>query len=89
MSLNIKILGTGCPNCKRVESLVKATVIEMDVEATIQKVTDIKEIMEFPILSTPGLVINGQVVCSGRVPTKSEVVSWIATALAKEESGVA
>ena len=86
MSLHIKVLGPGCPNCKRVESLAKAAVAELGADATFQKVTNIQEIMTYPIITTPGLVINEKVVCSGRVPTKAEVVSWVATALA--ESGV-
>ena len=86
MPLNIKVLGPGCPNCQRVESLVKAAVAELGAEATFQKITNIREIMRYPIITTPGLVINEKVVCSGRVPGKSEVISWVATALAESES---
>lgn len=86
MSLNIKVLGPGCPNCKRLETLVKAAITEMDVEATLQKVSNLQEIMKYPIISTPGLVINEEVVCSGRVPTKAEIISWIEAALTKAEN---
>jgi small redox-active disulfide protein 2 len=79
--MDIKILGTGCPNCKRLEKVTRQAVIEMGVEATLSKVTDMGKILTYDILSTPGLVIDGQVVSSGRVPSKAEVASLIATAL--------
>jgi small redox-active disulfide protein 2 len=80
--MDIIVLGPGCPNCKKVEQVAKETVAGLSLEdATFQKVTDYNEIMKYPILSTPGLVINGKVVCSGRVPTKAEVAGWIAAAL--------
>lgn len=80
--MDIIILGPGCPNCKKVEQVAKDAVVELALEdATFRKVTDYSEIMKYPILSTPGLVINGKVVCNGRIPTKAEVVSWITTAL--------
>ena len=82
--MNIVILGPGCPNCKKVEALAKEAVEELAIEATFQKVTDPVEIMTYPILRTPGLVVNGKVVCSGRIPTKAEVLSWLTTALAEE-----
>lgn len=75
--LNIKVLGPGCANCKRVEQISMRVVDELGVEAQIVKVTDYAEIMEYPILSTPGLVINEKLVCSGRIPTPEEVRSWI------------
>ena len=78
----IKILGTGCPKCKKVEEVAKAAASEMGVDATFEKVTDMKAIMEYPIMATPGLVIDGQVACAGRIPTKAEVTSWIANSLA-------
>ncbi len=84
--MDIKILGTGCPNCKRLEKVTRQAVIEMEVEATLSKVTDMGEILTYDILSTPGLVIDGQVVSSGRVPSKAEVASLIATALSAEEA---
>ena len=83
--MNIAILGPGCMNCKKVEQIAKEAVAELALEeATFQHVTNWDEIMKYPILRTPGLVLNGKVVCSGRIPTKAEVVSWITTAL--EES---
>lgn len=79
--LTIKILGTGCPNCKKVEQIARGAVVGLGVEAEFVKITDMVDIMAYGILSTPGLVINEQVVCSGRIPTHAEVVTWLANAL--------
>jgi small redox-active disulfide protein 2 len=81
--LTIKILGTGCPNCKKVEEISRRAVTGLSVEAEILKVTDYGKITEYPILGTPGLVINEKVVCSGRIPSEAEVTTWLATALAE------
>ncbi|HJW90713.1 MAG TPA: thioredoxin family protein [Anaerolineales bacterium] len=78
--LAIKILGSGCPNCKKVEDIARQAAAQLGVEAEFTKVTDYVQIMEYPILSTPGLVIDEKVVCSGRIPTEAEVTSWLATA---------
>jgi len=84
--MNFKILGTGCARCNQLENLTKEVLKEMGVEAHIDHVKDIKKIMEYPILTTPGLVINEEVVLSGRVPSKAEMTKIITTALAKDES---
>ena len=78
--LTIKILGSGCANCKRVEQIAHKVVTTMRMEAQIVKVTDYAEIMKYPILSTPGLVVNEKVVCTGRIPTDAEVMTWLANA---------
>lgn len=82
--MEIKILGTGCPNCQRLEKLAKEVAAEMGVEATVVKVTDMKKILSYEILGTPGLVIDGKVVSSGRIPTKAEVTTWVANAAMAE-----
>lgn len=79
--LQIKVLGPGCRNCEKLESITKQAVARMGVEAVVVKVTDYTEILQYNILSTPGLVINEQVVASGRIPSEAEVSSWLADAL--------
>jgi small redox-active disulfide protein 2 len=78
--LEIKVLGPGCANCSKLEEITRKAVTEMGFEADISKVTEYDEIMSYPIVSTPGLVINGDVVCSGRVPTQAEITSWLVNA---------
>ncbi len=80
--LTIKILGPGCPNCKKVEEIARRALAALAIEADVVKVTDMAKITEYPILGTPGLVINEKVVCSGRIPSEAEVTTWIANALA-------
>lgn len=81
--LIIKVLGSGCANCKRVEQVARKVVEEMSLEAEVVKVTDYADIMVYNILSTPGLVINEKVVSSGRIPTPAEVSTWLADAVAQ------
>ena len=83
--MKIKILGTGCAKCHQLEQTAKQVVKELAVDASIEEVKDLKKIMEYPILTTPGLVVNEELVCSGRIPSKSEVTQFIITALDKEE----
>ncbi len=80
----IKGLGPGCARCHQLEQTVKEVVKELAIDADIDYVKDIKKIMEYPILTTPGLVIDEILVCSGRVPSKAEVSTFITTALAKK-----
>ena len=79
--LTIKIRGGGCENCKKVEAAARQAAANLGIQANFQKVTDHDEIYKYPIFATPGLVINEQVVCAGRVPTEAEVISWLANAL--------
>jgi small redox-active disulfide protein 2 len=71
--MDIKILGPGCPKCKTLEKVTREAVTESGITATIEKVEDIIKIMEYRVLHTPGLVINGKVVLSGQVPSVSQV----------------
>jgi len=77
---NIKILGSGCANCKRLEAVTRKVVEDLGLPAEFEKVTDMAEIMKWPILSTPGLVINDKVVSSGRIPGESEIAGWLKAA---------
>jgi small redox-active disulfide protein 2 len=79
--LTIKVLGSGCANCKRVEQIVRKIVEDMSLEADIVKVTEYPDIMKYNIMSTPGLVINEKVVSTGRIPTPAEVTNWLTNAL--------
>lgn len=71
--MEIKILGTGCPKCKTLENVTREAVAGTGINATIEKVEDIIKIMEYNVMHTPGLVINGKVVLSGQVPTVNQV----------------
>jgi len=79
--LTIKVLGPGCDNCKKVETIARQAVTGLSIEATFVKVTDYKDIIAYNILSTPGLVINEKVVCAGRIPNQAEVTTWLVNAL--------
>jgi small redox-active disulfide protein 2 len=79
--LTIKVLGPGCSNCIKVESIAKQAAEQMGVEATFVKVTDYNDIRAYNILSTPGLVINEKVACAGRIPSLAEVTTMLANAL--------
>ena len=77
MGNHLKILGAGCSKCKILEKLTSEVVKENNIQADIQKVEDIIEIMNYHVLSTPALVINEKVIFSGRVPSKSELKTYI------------
>ena len=78
--LTIKVLGSGCENCKKVEGMAHKVVTSMAMQAEVIKVTDSAEIQKYAILATPGLVINEKVVCAGRIPTEAEVTTWLVNA---------
>ena len=75
--LDIKILGSGCANCKKLEAVARDAATSAGLAAEFSKVTDMKTILAYDLLSTPGLVINGKLVCSGRIPTQAEVRQWM------------
>ncbi len=78
--ITVKILGSGCSNCKKVEAIARQTAETMGIQAEFIKVTDYNQIMEYNIMSTPGLVINEKLVCSGRIPSQAEISTWLANA---------
>jgi small redox-active disulfide protein 2 len=75
--LTIKILGPGCANCKRLEQMTRREVEKLSLEADIEKVSDYGRILAYGVMSTPGLVINEQVVAYGRIPSNQEVANWL------------
>ena len=77
----VKVLGSGCANCKNLEALARKVVADLGVEADIIKVTNHDDIMKYPILSTPGLVINEKLVSAGRIPSEAEITTWLTNAL--------
>lgn len=75
--MEIRILGPGCPRCHEVEKRTVNALAELNVGADVQKITDFKKIVEYRIISTPALVINGKVKCYGRIPSVAEIKEWI------------
>ena len=79
--LTIKVLGSGCANCKKLEAVAHQVVDQMGIQAEIIKVTEYSDIMAYNIMSTPGLVINEKVVSTSRIPGPAEITTWLADAL--------
>jgi small redox-active disulfide protein 2 len=79
--LTIKVLGSGCANCKKLEAVTRQVIDQIGVQADVIKVTEYPDIMAYNILSTPGLVINEKVVSTGRIPLLTEITTWLANAL--------
>ena len=75
--MEIKVLGPGCANCNKLEKLVEEAVKELGISDPVIKVSDIKEMMSYGIMSAPALVIDGKVKFSGRVPTKDEIKKYL------------
>ena len=82
--MDIKVLGPGCAKCQSLEKTVKEVVAALKLDIAVEEIKDMKQIMKYPILMTPGLVINGKVVMSGKVPSKAEVERYIMNALKEE-----
>jgi small redox-active disulfide protein 2 len=75
--MDIKVLGTGCPKCKALEKAANDAVIAAGIDATVSKVEDIMQIMQFGVMTTPALVVDGKVVVKGRVPGIDEIKNFI------------
>lgn len=78
--VTIKILGSGCANCKKLEAVAREAADQTKLEAEFIKVTDMKEILAHDVMSTPALVINNKVVSSGRIPATADVIGWLLAA---------
>jgi small redox-active disulfide protein 2 len=75
--LSVKILGSGCKKCQTLEKRVRELVTQNNIDAAVEKVTDIQEIISYGIMMTPGLVVNGKVVSYGIVPKDEQIISWL------------
>ena len=75
--MEITILGSGCPRCDQLEKRTMDALAELNIAADVKKVKDMTKIMEYKIMTTPGLVINSKVKSTGRIPSKQEIKKWI------------
>lgn len=75
--MKIEILGTGCAKCHQLEEMVRSLVAEAGIEAEISKVQDISKILSYGVLTTPALVINGEVKVAGKIPSAEQIKSWL------------
>jgi small redox-active disulfide protein 2 len=75
--MNIKILGIGCPKCRRLEEKVKELLSANNITADIEKITDVNEMMKYNIMMTPGLVINEKLKSTGNIPKDEQILNWI------------
>jgi small redox-active disulfide protein 2 len=75
--MEIKVCGPGCANCTKAENIVKEAVADVGIAAEVVKITDFAEMAKLGVLSTPAIVIDGKIMCVGKVPAKSEVLAWI------------
>ena len=76
----IKILGSGCAKCQRLEQLTREVAAELSIDATFDHVREMEKIMAYPVMTTPALVINEEVKASGRIPSKDEIAAWLKAA---------
>jgi small redox-active disulfide protein 2 len=75
--MDIKVLGSGCANCKTTLKLIEEVLAEKGLTATLEKVEDIQAVMRYGVMSTPGVVIDGKVVHAGGVPSRDKIASWL------------
>lgn len=74
---NIKVLGTGCANCKTTQKLIEEMAKEKGVEIQLEKVDQLQDIMSYGVMSTPGVVVDGKVVHAGGVPARDKIAGWL------------
>jgi small redox-active disulfide protein 2 len=75
--MQIKVLGPGCPKCQETEKLVREAVAEAGVAAEVLKISDFQEMAALGVFATPAVVVDGVVKCSGKVPTKKDILGWV------------
>ena len=75
--MEIKVLGPGCAKCIKTEKLVQDAVKETGVDASVEKVSDMLQIASYGVFGTPSVIVDGEVKCSGKVPKKSDILSWL------------
>lgn len=75
--MKIEILGTGCPKCNKLNELTQTVVQELGISVEIKKVTDINKIIDYGVMVTPALVIDGDVRVAGKIPSKQEITEWV------------
>jgi small redox-active disulfide protein 2 len=85
--LEIKVLGPGCPKCKQTEKVVREVVAETGVNASVEKVTDIRTIAEFGVFATPAVVVDGDVKSVGKIPSKEDIKKWVSKGAASAKGG--
>ena len=79
--LNIKVVGSGCPTCQKLEQMCREVITENNIEAEIEKITDVNSFADLGIFITPGLLLNDQLLSSGKLPTKSTLEQWVKKAV--------
>jgi len=79
--IHIQVVGSGCPNCNKLEALCRQVVTELNIDAQIEKVTDLNRFAELGVYITPGLLINGQLKSAGKIPVKSTLMHWLEEAI--------
>ncbi|MDD9301312.1 MAG: TM0996/MTH895 family glutaredoxin-like protein [Desulfobacter sp.] len=75
--MEIKVLGPGCAKCTKTEKLVREAVEETGVDASVEKVSDMMQIASYGVFGTPSVIVDGKVKCSGKVPKKADILSWL------------
>lgn len=78
--MDIKVLGTGCANCKNTIALIDQVALAKGVKVKLEKVEELRDIMSYGVMSTPGVVINGKVVHAGGVPSRDKIEQWLTAA---------
>ena len=75
--MEIRVLGPGCAKCSKTEKLIQEVIRETEVDASVEKVSDMLQIASYGVFGTPSVIVNGEVKCSGKVPKKADILSWL------------